>query len=146
MPFRLEKILTLRKKEEESIKEELNRIRLLIREVEDEIDKVKKSKNDVENQLRTGTQTGAQLGFLLYLLRMYNDYILTLKKKLENLRLEEEEILRKFLEKRTERKSFEKLKERYIEKQSFENDRKERATIDEVALQKYFRNIDNTRG
>lgn len=81
MPFRLEKILTLRKKEEESIKEELNRIRLLIREVEDEIDKVKKSKNDVESQLRTGTQTGAQLGFLLYLLRMYNDYILTLKKK-----------------------------------------------------------------
>ncbi len=146
MPFRLEKILTLRKKEEETIKEELNRIRLLIRETEDEIDKVKKSKNNVENQLRTGTRTGAQLSFLLYLLRMYNDYILTLKKKLENLRSEEEGILRRFLEKRTERKSFEKLKERYIERQRFENDRKERAIIDEVALQKYFRSIDNTGG
>lgn len=140
--FRLEKILSLRRREEESIREELNKVRLRIREVEEELDKTQKAKTDVENQLRT-SQSGAQLGFLLYLLRMYDDYIRLVKNKLDNLRKEEELIFKRYMEKRTERKSFDKLKERYLEYERSETDRKERSTIDEIALQKHFRNMGN---
>lgn len=140
--FRLEKILSLRRREEESVREELNKLRSKIREVEEELDKIQKSKTDLENQLRT-SQNGTQLGFLLYLLRMYDDYIKLLKNKLGNLRKEEELVLKRYMEKRTERKSFEKLKERYLEYERSETDRKERSVIDEIALQKHFRNMGN---
>lgn len=140
--FRLEKILSLRRREEESIREELNKVRLRIREVEEELDKTMKSRTDIENQLRT-SQNGAQLGFLLYLLKMHDDYIRLIKNKLDNLRKEEELIFKRYMEKRTERKSFEKLKERYLEYERSETDRKERSVIDEIALQKHFRNMGN---
>ncbi|MGC8955920.1 MAG: flagellar export protein FliJ [Fervidobacterium sp.] len=140
MAFRLEKLLSLRKKEEEALKEELNKIRRLIKEVEEEIVKAEKSRNDIENQLRTGSQNGAQLGFLLYLLKMSNDYINYLVSKLNDLKREEDQTLHSFLEKRTERKTFEKLKDRYLEIQRMKIDRRERSAIDEVALQKYFQN------
>lgn len=140
--FRLEKILSLRKREEEILKDQLNKVRLRIRQVEEEIEKTQMTRKEVEDQLRT-SQSGAQVSFLLYLLRMYNDYIKLLNDRLSNLRSEEETILRNFLEKRTERRSFEKLKERYLEHEKLQLDRKERLIIDEVALQKYFR---NTRG
>ncbi|MGC8820058.1 MAG: flagellar export protein FliJ [Fervidobacterium sp.] len=140
MAFRLEKLLSLRKKEEEALKEELNKIRRLIKEVEEEIVKAEKSRKDIENQLRTGSQNGAQLGFLLYLLKMSNDYINYLVSKLNDLKREEDQTLHSFLEKRTERKTFEKLKDRYLEIQRMKIDRRERSAIDEVALQKYFQN------
>jgi flagellar FliJ protein len=140
MAFRLEKLLSLRKKEEEALKEELNKIRRLIKEVEEEIVKAEKSRKDIENQLRTGSQNGAQLGFLLYLLKMSNDYINYLVSKLNDLKREEDQTLHSFLEKRTERKTFEKLKDRYLEIQRMKTDRRERSAIDEVALQKYFQN------
>ncbi|MGB9614309.1 MAG: flagellar export protein FliJ [Fervidobacterium sp.] len=140
MAFRLEKLLSLRKKEEEAIKEELNKIRRLIKEVEEEIVKAEKSRKDIENQLRTGSQNGAQLGFLLYLLKMSNDYINYLVSKLNDLKREEDQTLHSLLEKRIERKTFEKLKDRYLEIQRMKTDRRERSAIDEVALQKYFQN------
>ncbi|SHN62225.1 flagellar export protein FliJ [Fervidobacterium gondwanense] len=144
MAFRLEKLLYLRAKEEESLKSELSRIRTEIRKVEEEIDNVENSKKQIEMQLRTGTQTGTQVAFFIYLIKMYNEHIGNLRLKLSELRLLEEKTLQMYLEKRTERRSFEKLKERYIRSQMIENDRKERIVIDEVALQKYIRNTSGT--
>ncbi len=144
MAFRLEKLLYLRAKEEESLKGELSRIRTEIRKVEGEIDSVENSKKQIETQLRTGTQTGTQVAYFIYLIKMYNEHIGNLKLRLSELRLLEEKTLQMYLEKRTERRSFEKLKERYIRAQMLESDRKERIVIDEVALQKYLRNTSGT--
>jgi flagellar FliJ protein len=140
LPFRLEKILSLRQKEEEALKNELNRVRSEIRKVEEEIIKVEHARRETEEQLRTGNQTGAKVAFFLYLISMYNEHLGRLKLNLSKLKSQEEDILKAYLEKRSERRSFEKLKERYIRSQALESDRKERIIIDEVALQRYIRN------
>jgi len=140
LPFRLEKILSLRQKEEEALKNELNRVRSEIRKVEEEIIKVEHARRETEEQLRTGNQTGAKVAFFLYLISMYDEHLGKLKLNLSKLKSQEEDILKAYLEKRSERRSFEKLKERYIRSQALESDRKERIIIDEVALQRYIRN------
>ncbi|WP_448376679.1 flagellar export protein FliJ [Fervidobacterium sp.] len=140
MPFRLDKLLSLRQKEEEVLKNELSKIRSEISKVEEEIKKVELSRKETEEQLRTGNQSGAQVAFFIYLISMYNEHLNKLKLKLSRLKAQEEDTLRAYLEKRTERRSFEKLKERYIRNQALESDRKDRIVIDEVALQKYIRN------
>ena len=142
MPFRLEKLLSLRQKEEEALKNELSKIRAEIRKLEEEIEQVNNSKKITEEQLRSGVQTGAQVAFLIYLVQMYDEHLKKLKLKLSNIRKMEEETLRAYLEKRTERRSFEKLKERYVRAQLLEADRKERKIIDEVALQKYIKSLE----
>lgn len=142
MPFRLEKLLSLRQKEEEALKNELSKIRAEIRKLEEEIEQVNNSKKITEEQLRSGVQTGAQVAFLIYLVQMYDEHLKKLKLKLSNIRKIEEETLRAYLEKRTERRSFEKLKERYVRAQLLEADRKERKIIDEVALQKYIKSLE----
>jgi len=140
LTFRLEKILSLRQKEEEALKNELSRVRSEIRKVEEEIIKVEHARRETEEQLRTGNQTGAKVAFFLYLISMYNEHLEKLKLNLSKLKSQEEDILKAYLEKRSERRSFEKLKERYIRSQALESDRKERIIIDEVALQRYIRN------
>jgi flagellar FliJ protein len=142
LPFRLEKLLSLRQKEEEALKNELSKIRAEIRKLEEEIEQVSNSKKITEEQLRSGVQTGAQVAFLIYLVQMYDEHLKKLKLKLSNIRKIEEETLRAYLEKRTERRSFEKLKERYVRAQLLEADRKERKIIDEVALQKYIKSLE----
>jgi len=142
LSFRLEKLLSLRQKEEEALKNELSRIRAEIRKLEEEIEQVSNSKKITEEQLRSGVQTGAQVAFLIYLVQMYDEHLKKLKLKLSNIRKIEEETLRAYLEKRTERRSFEKLKERYVRAQLLEADRKERKIIDEVALQKYIKSLE----
>ena len=137
MTFRLEKLLNLRQKEEEAIKLELSRIRAQIREVELEIEEAIASKSETERELRTSVQNGAQLGLLLYIIDLYQKYIAQLNTKMSELRREEEDTLKQYLEKRMERKSFEKLKERFVQGQMKEADARDRKVIDEVALQKY---------
>jgi len=142
LSFRLEKLLSLRQKEEEALKNELSKIRAEIRKLEEEIEQVSNSKKITEEQLRSGVQTGAQVAFLIYLVQMYDEHLKKLKLKLSNIRKIGEETLRAYLEKRTERRSFEKLKERYVRAQLLEADRKERKIIDEVALQKYIKSLE----
>jgi len=84
--FRLEKLLSLRQKEEEAIKLELNRVRARIREIEALIEEATVSKNETEKELRIGVQTGAQLGFLVYIVDMYQNYIAQLNAKMSKLR------------------------------------------------------------
>ena len=86
MTFRLEKLLSLRQKEEEAIKLELNRVRARIREIEALIEEATVSKNETEKELRIGVQTGAQLGFLVYIVDMYQNYIAQLNAKMSKLR------------------------------------------------------------
>lgn len=143
MSFRLEKLLSLRQKEEEALKNELSKIRAEIRKLEEEIEQVSNSKKITEEQLRSGVQTGAYVAFLIYLVQMYDEHLKKLKLKLSNIRKIEEETLRAYLEKRTERRSFEKLRERYVRTQLLEADRKERKIIDEVALQKYIKSLES---
>jgi len=142
LPFRLEKLLALRQKEEEALKNELSKIRVEIRKLEEEIEQVNNSKKITEEQLRSGVQTGAYVAFLVYLVQMYDEHLKKLKLKLSNIRKMEEETLKAYLEKRTERRSFEKLRERYVRTQLLEADRKERKIIDEVALQKYIKSLE----
>lgn len=143
MSFRLEKLLSLRQKEEEALKNELSKIRAEIRKLEEEIEQVNNSKKITEEQLRSGVQTGAYVAFLIYLVQMYDEHLKKLKLKLSNIRKMEEETLKAYLEKRTERRSFEKLRERYVRTQLLEADRKERKIIDEVALQKYIKSLES---
>jgi len=143
LPFRLEKLLALRQKEEEALKNELSKIRVEIRKLEEEIEQVNNSKKITEEQLRSGVQTGAYVAFLIYLVQMYDEHLKKLKLKLSNIRKMEEETLKAYLEKRTERRSFEKLRERYVRTQLLEADRKERKIIDEVALQKYIKSLES---
>jgi flagellar FliJ protein len=143
LSFRLEKLLSLRQKEEEALKNELSKIRAEIRKLEEEIEQVNNSKKITEEQLRSGVQTGAYVAFLIYLVQMYDEHLKKLKLKLSNIRKMEEETLKAYLEKRTERRSFEKLRERYVRTQLLEADRKERKIIDEVALQKYIKSLES---
>jgi len=137
--FRLEKLLSLKIKEEEVIKHALVSIRLKISELEDEIERSEAYRNEIEQELRIGSVPGAQLSFLLYIKKLQERYIEFLKNKLSGLRSQEEKILAQYLEKRAERKSLEKLKERYVQRELLQMDRKERILIDEIALQRFVR-------
>lgn len=139
MGFRLEKLLSLKIKEEEVIKHALVSIRLKISELEDEIGRSEAYRNEIEQELRIGSVPGAQLSFLLYIKKLQERYIEFLKNKLSGLRSQEEKILAQYLEKRAERKSLEKLKERYVQRELLQMDRKERILIDEIALQRFVR-------
>lgn len=139
MGFRLEKLLSLKIKEEEVIKHALVSIRLKISELEDEIERSEAYRNEIEQELRIGSVPGAQLSFLLYIKKLQERYIEFLKNKLSGLRSQEEKILAQYLEKRAERKSLEKLKERYVQRELLQMDRKERILIDEIALQRFVR-------
>ncbi len=140
MKFRLEKLLNLALKEEESIKNELAIVRKKIADVDFEIDNTLANLYKVQQQLKEGQIDGRLVSFDVYLIKMHNNYISYLKKKKEQLLKEEEEILQKYLEKRKERMSFEKLKERQRLSELKELDRKERINIDEVSIQKFLRN------
>lgn len=139
MGFRLEKLLSLKIKEEEVIKHALVSIRLKISELEDEIERSEAYRNEIEQELRIGSVPGAQLSFLLYIKKLQERYIEFLKNKLSGLRSQEEKILAQYLEKRAERKSLEKLKERCVQRELLQMDRKERILIDEIALQRFVR-------
>lgn len=139
MGFRLEKLLSLKVKEEEAIRHTLVSIRLKISELEDEIERSEAYRNEIEQELRIGSVPGAQLSFLLYIKNLQERYIEFLKNKLLALRSQEEKILAQYLEKRAERKSLEKLKERYMQRELLQMDRKERILIDEIALQRFVR-------
>lgn len=139
MAFRLEKILSLKVKEEEATKQALAAVRVRIKELETEIEKAKEYRNSLDTELRIGSVPGAQLSFLLYLKNLQDRYIEFLTKQLSELRAQERDLLAQFLEKRAERRSLEKLKERYLQRELFEMDRKERILNDEIALQKFVR-------
>lgn len=139
MAFRLEKLLSLKAKEEEATKQALVSVRLKISELESEIEKSKAYRDKIEQELRIGSVPGAQLSFLLYIKSLQERYIESLENKLSELRIQENKLLAQYLEKRAERRSLEKLKERYVQRELFEIDRKERILIDEIALQKFVR-------
>nr|WP_232617880.1 flagellar export protein FliJ [Thermosipho africanus] len=81
---------------------------------------------------------GLYLNMLLEIKNSGEKYIESLKDKLYEISLMEEKVLKDYLEKRKERKSLEKLKERFKNKEYIELQRKDIKNIDEIAERKHF--------
>ena len=138
--FRLEPVLKLKEKEEEEAKEELLRVRMekarierKIEEVEAEIERAAKAAMEAISQSRVED------------LFMWKDYSKLLEKKrkklFEDLReIEEKEMvaMERFIEKKKEKNSLLKLKDRRFRSFLKEIDSNERKLIDEVALRKFW--------
>lgn len=138
MSFRLQKLLSFVEKEEELIKQELYKIRQEKQKVEEEIQKTKEYLKSLSDEIIGKQINGAYLNMILQIKNSGERYINTLNEKLEDLNEKEETILESYLEKRKQRRSLEKLKERFKNRENIELRRKENKIIDEIAERKHF--------
>ncbi|MBB6062300.1 flagellar FliJ protein [Thermosipho japonicus] len=138
MKFRLQKLLDFASKQEELIKQELFKVRMEKKKIEEEIQKTVDYLKSLENEIFGKQINGLYLNMLLEIKNSGEKYIESLKDKLYEISLMEEKILKDYLEKRKERKSLEKLKERFKNKEYIELQRKDIKNIDEIAERKHF--------
>ena len=139
--FRLEKILSLRRREENLLKHEIFDIRNQILLMEEELSVIRKTfKEKAENFLNTlkkGLPGEKVKEFQLELL-MWREREKEILKKIESLRKREEELLNVYKEKRMERKMMEKLKLRRYRGYLKDMDRLSRKYMDEVAERRHW--------
>ncbi|WP_126993764.1 flagellar export protein FliJ [Thermosipho globiformans] len=138
MKFRLQKLLDFASKQEELIKQELFKVRLEKKKIEEEIQKTVDYLKSLDNEIFGKQINGLYLNMLLEIKNSGEKYIESLKDKLYEISLMEEKVLKDYLEKRKERKSLEKLKERFKNKEYIELQRKDIKNIDEIAERKHF--------
>ncbi|ABR30748.1 flagellar export protein FliJ [Thermosipho melanesiensis] len=138
MKFRLQKLLDIAIKEEELRKQELFKVRKEKENLLNEIEKNRKYLDNLENEFIGKKIQGNYLHMLLEIKQNGELYLENLYKKLEHVENLEQKILKEYLEKRKERMSFEKLKERAIQKFRIEQQRKENKNMDEIAERKFF--------
>ncbi|HCF38402.1 flagellar export protein FliJ [Thermosipho africanus Ob7] len=138
MKFRLQKLLDFASKQEELIKQELFKVRMEKKKIEEEIQKTVDYLKSLENEIFGKQINGLYLNMLLEIKNSGEKYIESLKDKLYEISLMEEKVLKDYLEKRKERKSLEKLKERFKNKEYIELQRKDIKNIDEIAERKHF--------
>ncbi|MDK2839801.1 MAG: flagellar protein FliJ [Thermosipho sp. (in: thermotogales)] len=138
MKFRLQKLLDFASKQEELIKQELFKVRMEKKKIEEEIQKTVDYLKSLENEIFGKQINGLYLNMLLEIKNSGEKYIESLKDKLYEISLMEEKVLKNYLEKRKERKSLEKLKERFKNKEYIELQRKDIKNIDEIAERKHF--------
>jgi flagellar FliJ protein len=138
MKFRLQKLLDFASKQEELIKQELFKVRMEKKKIEEEIQKTVDYLKSLENEIFGKQINGLYLNMLLEIKNYGEKYIESLKDKLYEISLMEEKVLKNYLEKRKERKSLEKLKERFKNKEYIELQRKDIKNIDEIAERKHF--------
>ncbi|ANQ53821.1 flagellar export protein FliJ [Thermosipho affectus] len=138
MKFRLQKLLDIAKKEEELKKQQLFKIRKDIDNLKEEIEKNKKYISQLNDEILGKKIQGTYLQMILEIKKNGERHLKALYQKLEQLKGIEEKILMEYLEKRKEKMSFEKLKERFELKNKLEQQRKENKNMDEIAERKFF--------
>ncbi|ACJ75597.1 hypothetical protein THA_1145 [Thermosipho africanus TCF52B] len=131
-------MLDFASKQEELIKQELFKVRMEKKKIEEEIQKTVDYLKSLENEIFGKQINGLYLNMLLEIKNSGEKYIESLKDKLYEISLMEEKVLKDYLEKRKERKSLEKLKERFKNKEYIELQRKDIKNIDEIAERKHF--------
>ena len=139
MKFRLQRILDLRMKEEESLKLELANIRKKIRDMTELIEKLDDEMNNITlDMLSEGSKSGNEIAYDIDLLNNSSGRKEFLEKQLVELKKNEDALIEQFMKKRSERRSLEKLRERKIEEYNVEAERKDRKDMDEIAERRYW--------
>ncbi len=138
--FRLETVLRLKESEEKDAKNKLASIRMKRFQIEDEI-------KNIENAIKEGIKTANDMMSSsrveeYFMWKRYVEFLEKQKKgkeeELYEIKLQEEMALNEYLEKRREKDSLVKLKERQRKKFLKELDSTERKIIDEVAQRKFW--------
>gem|GEM_PF-547630 len=137
--FRLQRIYAVRRKEEETLKNELSKISEKIENLRSIIQQLTIEKKKIENNfLRKGLLSKKDLLELERGIRFYEMEIEKYQKELQELLKEQESIRKSLLEKMKERKMLEKLRERKLKEYQAEENLKERKRMDEVAERKFW--------
>ncbi|QTA38604.1 flagellar FliJ family protein [Thermosipho ferrireducens] len=139
MRFRLQKLLDLASKEEELLKNELFRIRQEKSAIFENIEKTQQYIYKIKEEISSAETTGQELQFKIAIISQGENYLNSLWNKFYEMEKKEQEILDEYLEKRKQRLSLEKLKERKTMEYVTELNRKEIRIIDEIAEKKFFR-------
>jgi len=137
--FKLEKLLNIRKKQEEDLGRAYSIKLKEIKQKEDELSNLVKEEFEVKINMR---KEKIMIGELQQMER----YIFKLKNLQENLKLEitilkeQAEVLKNnLLNARKKRKTLEKLKEKKYQKYLYEQNLKEQKTLDESGINKFIR-------
>ncbi|ACM22335.1 Flagellar export protein FliJ [Thermotoga neapolitana DSM 4359] len=137
--FRLQRIYAVRRKEEETLKNDLSKISEKIENLRSIIQQLTIEKKKIENNfLRKGLLSKKDLLELERGIRFYEMEIEKYQKELQELLKEQESIRKSLLEKMKERKMLEKLRERKLKEYQAEENLKERKRMDEVAERKFW--------
>ena len=139
--FRLEKILNLRKREENLLKHEIFDIRNQILLMEKELSVTRKTfKEKAENFLNALKEglSGERIREHQIELYLWKEREKEILKKIESLRKKEEELLNTYKEKRMERRMMEKLKTRRYKNYLRDMDRLSRKHMDEIAERRFW--------
>lgn len=137
--FRLQRIYAVRRKEEETLKNELSKISEKIENLRSIIQQLTIEKKKIENNfLRKGLLSKKDLLELERGIRFYEMEIEKYQKELQELLKEQENIRKSLLEKMKERKMLEKLRERKLKEYQAEENLKERKRMDEIAERKFW--------
>ncbi|MDK2786134.1 MAG: flagellar protein FliJ [Thermotoga sp.] len=137
--FRLQRIYAVRRKEEETLKNELSKISEKIENLRSIIQQLTIEKKKIENNfLRKGLLSKKDLLELERGIRFYEMEIEKYQKELQELLKEQESIRKSLLEKMKERKMLEKLRERKLKEYQAEENLKERKRMDEIAERKFW--------
>ncbi|PLV56644.1 flagellar export protein FliJ [Thermotoga sp. SG1] len=137
--FRLQRIYTVRRKEEETLKNELSKISEKIENVKNIIQQLTIEKKKIENNfLQKGLLSKRDLIELERGIRFYETEMEKYQKELQRLLEERENIRKNLLERMKERKMLEKLRERRLKEYQAEENLKERKRMDEVAERKFW--------
>ena len=139
--FRLEKILNLRRREENLLKHEIFDVRNQILLMEKELSMTRKTfKEKAEkflNLLKEGL-SGEEIKKHQIELYLWKEREKEILKKIESLRKREEELLEMYKKKRMERRMMEKLKVRRYKNYLKEMDRLSRKHMDEIAERRFW--------
>jgi len=140
--FRLEKLLQLKAKEMDQLKEELREKREEIAKVEEEIAMLNEEiENLYAEEIKIITSNGERplRKDLVRYRKELKKFREQLRKRLNGLRDQEEKLLAKLKIVMKDRKAMENLKSRVYEEHLREQNRKEMRLLDDVALQKFTR-------
>ncbi|AIY85976.1 MULTISPECIES: flagellar export protein FliJ [unclassified Thermotoga] len=137
--FRLQRIYDVRRKEEETLKNDLSKINEKVENIKRIIQQLSTEKKQIEsNFLHKGVLRKEDLLNMEMQMVFYEEEIKKRQSELYELLKEQEETRRKLFEKMKERKILEKLKERKMREYLYEENLKERKTMDEIAERKFW--------
>jgi flagellar FliJ protein len=137
--FRLQRIYDVRRKEEETLKNDLSKINEKVENTQRIIQQLSAEKKRIEsNFLHKKVLRKEDLLNMEMQMMFYEEEIKKKQSELSELMKEQEKTRSKLFEKMKERKILEKLKERKMREYFREENLKERKTMDEIAERKFW--------
>lgn len=133
--FRLQKILDLKEKEEDSKKNEVAKVLKEITEMENKIEKYKEDRLYYMHKREELNQQGCSVQDIMDIniyIQYLEDAIKKAYKELEKLKVLLKKKQNEYLEIRKERKSYDKLKEKHLERYKIDEAKKEEKVIDGI--------------